>query len=87
LERAGAGTTGAFLPPRLFVGAGDFADIFGIGGAAALRGVVRGDNVVHSLRAFAAFYQRELHFQFALVFPFDVLDGNFHFLFVKSLNG
>jgi hypothetical protein len=30
------------------------------------------------LRAFSVFNQRELHFEFALLFPFDIFNGNLH---------
>src|ERR1039458_7452145 len=57
---------------------GDFADIFCAGGATALRRPIGGDGVMHGLRAFAVLDQRELHFQFALVFSCDIFNGNFH---------
>ena len=74
----GARTARALLPPRLLVAAGNFADVFGAGRAHALRRLIGDDHVMHRLRAFSVFNQRELYFEFALLLTFDIFNGNFH---------
>ncbi len=74
----GARTARALLPPRFLVAAGNFADVFGAGRAHALRRLIGDDDVMHRLCAFSVLDQRELHFEFALLLPFDIFNGNFH---------
>ena len=76
--RAGACATGAFLAPRLLVGAGDFADCFGASGAHALGGSVCDDGIMNGLSAASAFHQFEFHVEIALLVSVNVFNCELH---------
>src|SRR5262249_36448671 len=76
--RARAGAAGALLAPGFLVRAGDLAHVAGAGSAHALVGVVGDHGVVDGLRAFAAFDEREFHFQLAGAVALRIFNGQFH---------
>src|SRR5450759_833124 len=77
-EGTGTGATGAFLLPRFPVRAGSFRSPLWVGGATALGRAIGDDGIVDGLRAFSVFNHGELHFEFALIFSFEIFNGNFH---------
>ena len=69
-----AGTTGAFLAPRLLAATGDCGHGLGASGAGTLCCVVGNDRLVNRLLALVIVNRGELGLQFALIGAGAVLD-------------